>query len=114
MNEELIRLLVVGVAGLGVAFMVIAALGINVLPDIYTRMHAAGKAATLGVSGVLLATGIYFWDASQLPRMVALILLFFITGPIATTTMARATYRTQRRFERLILRHDDLADARQD
>ncbi len=108
-NEELARLLVVIVAGLGTLFMVIAALGINVLPDVYTRMHAAGKAATLGVSGVLLAAGIYFWDAAQVPRMVALIVLFFITGPIATTTMARATYRTQPR-DRLVLKHDDLAN----
>jgi multisubunit Na+/H+ antiporter MnhG subunit len=37
-----------------------------------------------------------------------LIVLFFITSPIATTTMARATYRNDPR-RRFILHYDDLA-----
>lgn len=43
---------------------------------------------------LLLATGLFFHDSALLWRMVALIILYFITGPIATTTMARAAYRT--------------------
>ena len=41
-------------------------------------------------------------------RMIALIILFFLTAPIATTTMARAAYRTSPSDE-FILAHDDLA-----
>lgn len=98
--------LVIIVAAIGVIFTVISAIGIVRLPDVYARMHSAGKASTLGVSTLLLSAGIYYPD--NLPLMLTLILLFFVTAPIATTTMARATYRTdpERSF---ILHYDDLA-----
>lgn len=94
MNFPFVEYLILLLASVGVLFMLISALGILRLPDVFTRMHAAGKAATLGVSCLLLAAGIFFGDASQFWRMVALIVLFFVTAPIATTTMARAAYRT--------------------
>ena len=97
MNPLLTDYLILGLATVGVAFMLISALGILRLPDVFTRMHAAGKAATLGVSCLLLAAGIFFGtldNISEFWRMVALIALFFVTAPIATTTMARAAYRT--------------------
>jgi len=94
MNELLIDYLTVGLATVGVVFMLISSLGILRLPDVFTRMHANGKTSTLGVSCLLLATGLFFHDSALLWRMVALIILYFITGPIATTTMARAAYRT--------------------
>ncbi len=97
------------IALVGTLFMLISALGIYRLPDIFTRMHSAGKAATLGVSCLLLSTGLYFWDDGQFWRMVALIALFFVTAPIATTSMARAAYRTTDHAE-LNLQRDDLAD----
>jgi len=93
MNQTFTQYLILILASIGVIFMLISALGILRLPDVFTRMHAAGKAATLGVICLLLAAGIFF-GASQFWRMVALIALFFVTAPIATTTMARAAYRT--------------------
>lgn len=106
------NLIVVLLASVGTLFMIISALGVVRLPDVFTRMHAAGKAATLGVSCLLLATGIHFLEDGQLWRMIALILLFFVTAPIATTTMARAAYRVSA-SERFLLVHDDLATAEQ-
>lgn len=94
-------------ASIGVLFMVISAIGILRLPDVYARMHAAGKAATLGVSCLLLAAGI-FYGGAFLWRMVILIVLFFITAPIATTAIARAAYRSTPE-DRFVLRYDALA-----
>lgn len=97
MNHPVAQYLILILASIGVIFMLISALGILRLPDVFTRMHAAGKAATLGVSCLLLAAGVYFGiedDGAELWRMAALIVLFFVTAPIATTTMARAAYRT--------------------
>lgn len=91
----------------GVAFMVISAIGILRLPDMYTRMHAAGKAATLGVICVLLAAGLFYPD--YLLRMILLIVFFFLTAPIATTTMARAAYRTAKEERRFVLNYDAMA-----
>jgi multicomponent Na+:H+ antiporter subunit G len=96
------------IAAIGTLFMLISALGILRLPDVYTRMHAAGKAATLGISCVLLSVGLYHYETGQLIHVIALILLFFITGPIAVTTMARAAYRSLP-AKNLQLHHDDIA-----
>lgn len=49
MNELLIGSLTVGLATVGVVFMLISSLGILRLPDVFTRMHANGKTSTLGV-----------------------------------------------------------------
>lgn len=99
MSNPIAQYLILILASIGVIFMLISALGILRLPDVFTRMHAAGKAATLGVSCLLLAAGVYFGvrgDGAEMWRMAALIVLFFVTAPIATTTMARAAYRTAR------------------
>lgn len=93
---------------IGVFFMLVSTYGILRLPDIYTRMHAAGKAATLGISCLMMAAGLYYPD--YLGRMIVLVLLFFITAPIATTSMARAAYRTAKPTEKLVLHYDDLGD----
>lgn len=67
-------------ASIGTAFMLISAIGVIRLPDVYARMHAAGKAATLGVSCLLIAAG-FFYGADLLVRMIILVLLFFYHGP---------------------------------
>ncbi len=101
------QILMLVVAAIGVFFMFVSAIGIVRLPDVYARMHAAGKASTLGVSCLLLVAGLEFGEG-ELFRMIILIVLFFITGPIATTAMARAAYRTD--FDRaLVLHYDELA-----
>lgn len=106
------QVLVLTLATIGTVFMLVSGIGINRLPDVLTRMHAAGKAATLGVSGLLLAAGITFADDGRLPTMIALIVLFFVTAPIATTSMARAAYNTpsSRRLFTLKPENDDLKD----
>ncbi len=108
MNTAVVNLIVVSLASIGTLFLLVSALGILRLPDVLTRMHAAGIAATLGITCLLLATGFYFFAEGQMLRMVALIVLFFVTAPIATTTMARAAYRTGR-SDQFVLKHDDLA-----
>ena len=104
---SLTELSVLVIAAIGVTFMTISSIGMLRLPDIYARMHAAGKASTLGVACLLLAAGI-FYGADLFWRMIALIVLFFITAPIATSAMARAAHRYTPK-ENLVLDHDDLA-----
>lgn len=102
----LIELVVVVVTAIGVLIMLTSAIGILRLPDVFTRMHAAGKAATLGISCLMIAAGLYYPD--YLGRMVVLVILFFVTSPIATTTMARAAYRVAKPSEKFVLRYDEL------
>ena len=44
----------------GAFFMLVASLGLVRFPDLYTRMHAATKATTFGMGGILVATAIAF------------------------------------------------------
>jgi multicomponent Na+:H+ antiporter subunit G len=103
-------------ATIGTVFMLISGIGMIRLPDVLTRMHAAGKAATLGVSGLLLAAGITFALEGRLATMVALIVLFFVTAPIATTSMARAAYNNPESRKHFTLQpeNDDLKDHQPD
>lgn len=104
------EVLVLVLAAIGVAFLLISSVGIIRLPDVLSRMHAVGKAATLGVSALLLSAGFYF-QGGEVWRMAALIALFFITAPISTAAMARAAYRT-RLHKRESLQYNDMADPR--
>ncbi len=95
-------------ATIGVLVLLISAIGILHLPDVYARMHAVGKAATLGVNCVLIAAGLFY--PNYLLRMILLIVLFFVTAPIATTAMARAAYRTSKLERKFVLRYDEMAE----
>ena len=58
---------------LGSLFIFISALGLLRMPDLYMRMSATTKAATLGVGFILLGTAIYFWEIGILSRAVIII-----------------------------------------
>jgi len=87
------EIVVLGLAMIGTIFMLLSGLGMIRLPDVFARMHAADMASTVGITSLLLAAGVAFYHQGRLPTMIALIVLFFVTAPIATTTMARAAHR---------------------
>lgn len=98
-------------AAIGVIFMLISGVGLLRLPDVFSRMHAAGSAATIGIGCLLLSAGIHFWGQDLFLRMVLLIVLIFATAPISTAAMARAAYRTGS-VRGLHLRRDEMGDKR--
>ena len=80
----------------GTFLMVVAGIGLLRFPDIYCRMHAAGKAGTLGISMIILAAVIFFHtDLSVMVRGVLAIFFQFLTTPAATHLLARASYVTE-------------------
>lgn len=101
--------IIVLLIAVGVFFMLVASIGIVRLPDVFSRMHAGGKASTVGISCLLLAAGFYFVDEFLFYRMILLIALLFATLPIATSAMSRAAYRTGP-VKRKHLNYDDMAD----
>jgi multicomponent Na+:H+ antiporter subunit G len=76
----------------GVVFMFLAGLGILRMPDLFTRMSSTSKAATFGVSSILLAVAIYFNNLAIAARALAVITFVFLTTPIAAHMIARAAY----------------------
>ncbi len=91
---SLIEILTVLCCGIGVSFMLISSIGLLHLPDLYTRIHAAGKTGTLGIIGVLLGAGIYAGDVLTLTKQLALIAFFMFTAPVAAHMLDRAAYLT--------------------
>ncbi|MCB1424702.1 MAG: monovalent cation/H(+) antiporter subunit G [Zhengella sp.] len=77
---------------IGSAFSLVAAIGINRLPDVYSRMHAASKAGTLGSGLMLIALAIYAEDAGTTLRALAGVVFFLLTAPISSHLLAKAAY----------------------
>jgi multicomponent Na+:H+ antiporter subunit G len=76
----------------GTLFMLVAAIGIVRMPDLFLRMSATSKAATLGVASVLLATAVYFNDLGVASRAVSTIFFLLLTAPVAAHILGRAAY----------------------
>jgi multicomponent Na+:H+ antiporter subunit G len=95
----------------GVAFSLIAAVGLIRLPDLLMRMHAATKAGTLGAGLLLIAAAVGIGDIGVVLRAAAAIVFLLLTAPVAAHLIARAAYRTgQVRLWRGTL-SDELAEA---
>lgn len=77
---------------IGMAFMLISALGVVRMPDLYLRMSASTKSSTLGVAFILLAAAVHFYDLSISGRSIATIIFIMITAPVAAHMMGRAAY----------------------
>lgn len=77
---------------IGSALMLIASVGVVRMPDLFTRMQATTKAATLGAGLVLLGTAVHFATFSVSTRAVAAIAFVLLTAPIAAHLLGRAAY----------------------
>jgi multicomponent Na+:H+ antiporter subunit G len=71
-----------------------AAIGVIRLPDLFTRMHAATKTGTIGVSSIALAMMIHFSEVTVTSRGILVIAFFLLTAPVAAHMIGRAAYRS--------------------
>ncbi|HMN96721.1 MAG TPA: monovalent cation/H(+) antiporter subunit G [Phycisphaerales bacterium] len=75
---------------LGGLASLLAAFSLVRLPDVYTRLHGAAKAGTLGVFTVMTAAGLHFGDHITAIEALVVVVFLFLTAPIATHLVARA------------------------
>jgi multicomponent Na+:H+ antiporter subunit G len=73
----------------GLAIMTLGVYGIVRFPDVYTQLHASGKAAFLGVSVLLVAATIGGGPAI-LGRVILAVVLLALTTPVAAHAIAQA------------------------
>ncbi|CAD7045828.1 Na+/H+ antiporter subunit G [Pseudorhizobium halotolerans] len=78
----------------GAVFVLAAALGLNRFPDLYSRMHAASKAGTVGSALMLIAVGIHAADLAILARSFAGFFFFVLTAPVSAHLLAKAAHET--------------------
>ncbi len=79
-------------AVVGALFALLAAVGILRMPDLFTRMHAASKAGTLGACCTVLAAAVYFHQADVAVRAVLTVLFLLLTAPVAAHVIGRGGY----------------------
>ncbi len=77
---------------LGTFLMFLTGLGLVRMPDVFTRMHAATKGASLGVAFLLLGAALVFQDVAIVTKALVTIAFIFLTAPVAAHLLARAAY----------------------
>lgn len=90
-----LELLVAALLLAGSLLMLLAAVGLFSLPDVYTRLSATSKASTLGAACLLLAGAMHFHELGVSARAVATIVFLFLTAPVAAHMIGRAAYVTR-------------------
>lgn len=71
-------------------FTVVAAIGLQRMPDIFTRTHAASVNDTLGVGFLILGMLLQSDDWAVGVRLLIVLVVLFTTGAVAVHALARA------------------------
>ena len=77
---------------IGSLLIALGALGLLRFPDVFTRMHAATKAATVGVIGTTTAAALEAGALGGLLVLLLVVALLFLTAPLGMSLLARAAY----------------------
>ena len=86
-----------GLVFLGVLILTLALWGVLRMPDLYSSLHAASKAAALGLAPILIAAGIE--NGTILLRGLLVLGFLLLTTPVSSHAIARGYWRQQSRAE---------------
>ena len=70
----------------------LGSLGLLLFPDVLTRMHAATKAATVGVIATVAAAALEAGAVGGVLVLLLVVLLLFLSSPLGMSLLARAAY----------------------
>jgi multicomponent Na+:H+ antiporter subunit G len=76
----------------GSLLMLLAAVGVIRMPDVYVRLQASTKAASLGAGCLLLALALHFGELAVTVRAILAIAFIFLTVPVSGHMIGRAAY----------------------
>ena len=74
----------------GSVFALIGSIGIVRMPDVFTRLHAAGITDTLGAAGVLLGLALKAGFSLLLVKLLLMLAFLLLLNPTACHALARA------------------------
>lgn len=78
---------------IGAAFTVVATVGLHRFDDVFARMHAAGKASTLGMLLILAGAAVRLNEIGQVLKLGVVAVLAVLTIPAGVHVIARAAWR---------------------
>lgn len=76
----------------GAFISLVAAIGLHRLPDLYSRVHAATKPATLGISLCLSGAALQVEDLSHVTKIILAIGLQLLTAPVSAHLLGRSAH----------------------
>ena len=94
----------------GAFFSLVAGVGLFVLPDLLSRMHAAAKPQVLGLLLMLLGLAVLWRSWAWVPILLLAWVAQMVTAPVASHLVGRTGYRTKH-AQHGLLHRDDLAAA---
>lgn len=98
---------------MGLFFMLVGAVGVVRLPDVYHRLHAASKCSTLGLLGLVLAAMLHVGTLAVITKSIAVIGFAFVAVPVGSHILAKAAHRDNAPQWKGTL-SDELADCEDD
>lgn len=78
--------------GVGLLLTTLGVVGIYRMPDVYTQLHASGKAAFIGTLAFLAAATVAGKGAVD-AKAILIALFLVLTAPVAAHVIARASYK---------------------
>ncbi len=85
----------------GAVFSLLAAIGVLRFPDLFTRMHAASKAGTIGSGALLLALALHSGQSSVWIKSIAALAFFIATAPVSAHLLAKAARKAGAKISNL-------------
>lgn len=76
----------------GAAFILLAAIGLLRMPDVFLRTSCSTKASTLGIVACLVGAALHFGELGVAARAAAGALFVLATAPVAAQVIGRAAY----------------------
>lgn len=88
---EYIKYTGIAFVSLGTAFLLLGAIGVFRMPDVYSRMQAGTKATTLGAMSFILGIGLL--QPQWLGKSIIIVAFIALSNPISSHALARAAHR---------------------
>lgn len=80
---------------LGAVILLLASIGLFVLRDALSRQHAATKAGSLGIVGIVIGAALIGGEVAWVWRAIVIVVIVWVTMPVASHVLARAALREQ-------------------
>jgi multicomponent Na+:H+ antiporter subunit G len=77
----------------GLFFLIVAAIGIIRLPDVFTRSHAVSLTDSLGAFLLLIGIAIYEGLSTNFLKILAVLSLLYLQNPVIAHATLRAAIR---------------------
>jgi multicomponent Na+:H+ antiporter subunit G len=83
-----------GLMIIGLFVLLVAAIGMIRLPDVFTRSHAVGLTDSVGALFFLTGLALYQGVGANMIRVFLVLVLLYLLNPVITHAMVRAALRS--------------------